>query len=160
MKKNIQESVAGFFVLAGLALIVYMSVKLGNVDFFKSHSYLLYAKFPTVNGLRVGNPVEMHGIQVGEVQSFALDQENQMALVGLKIDNGIQIFADAIASIKTAGLIGDRFVSIAPGGVERVLIPGDYIVDTESPVDLGDLIGKFAFGSIKEENSKEKEEAQ
>lgn len=149
MKKNVQEIIAGLFVLTGLALIIYMSIQLGNVDFFKSDHYLLYAKFPTVNGLRVGNPVEMHGIQIGEVASFSLDQENQMAVTGLKIKKGIKIFADAIASIKTAGLIGDRFVSIDPGGAEDLLDQGGYIVDTESPVDIGDLIGKFAFGSIK-----------
>lgn len=150
MKKNIQESVAGFFVLIGLILIIYMSVKLGHLDIFTSDSYLLYAKFQSVNGLRVGNPIEMHGITIGEVASFSLDQENQMAIAGLKIDKGITIFADAIAGIKTAGLIGDRFVSIDPGGAEKELGNGGYIIDTESPVDLGELIGNFVFGSIKE----------
>lgn len=151
MKKNIRESVAGFFVLIGLILIIYMSVKLGHLDLFRSDSYLLYAKFQTVNGLRVGNPIEMYGITIGEVASFSLDQENQMAVASLKIDKGITIFADAIAGIKTAGLIGDRFVSIDPGGAEKPLLNKGYIIDTESPIDIGDLIGKFAFGSIKEE---------
>jgi phospholipid/cholesterol/gamma-HCH transport system substrate-binding protein len=150
MKKNIQESVAGFFVLIGLILIIYMSIKLGHLDLFAGDSYLLYAKFQTVNGLRVGNPIEMHGITIGEVNSFSLDQENQMAVAGLKINKEITIFADAIAGIKTAGLIGDRFVSIDPGGAEKQLANGEYIIDTVSPVDLGELIGKFAFGSIKE----------
>lgn len=150
MKKNIHESVAGFFVLIGIILISYMSIKLGHLDLFISDSYLLYAKFQTVNGLRVGNPIEMHGITIGEVSSFSLDQENQMAVAGLKIDKEITIFADAIAGIKTAGLIGDRFVSIDPGGAEKQLANGEYIIDTVSPVDLGELIGKFAFGSIKE----------
>nr|MBF0222846.1 MCE family protein [Desulfobulbaceae bacterium] len=150
MKKNIQESVAGLFILIGLILISYMSIKLGHLDLFTNDSYLLYAKFQTVNGLRVGNPIEMHGIAIGEVTSFSLDQKNQMAVAGLKIDKKITIFADAIAGIKTAGLIGDRFVSIDPGGAEKLLTNGEYIIDTVSPVDLGELIGKFAFGSIKE----------
>nr|MBF0220633.1 MCE family protein [Desulfobulbaceae bacterium] len=110
MKKNIQELIAGCFVLTGITLIVFMSVKLGNIDLLNSNSYLLYAKFSTVNGLRTGNPIEMHGIKIGEVKSFTLDQENQMAVTGLKIDKDIKIFGDAIASIKTAGLIGDRSI--------------------------------------------------
>ena len=160
MKKNVQEIIAGVFVLIGISLIIYMSVRMGNVDLFKSNSYLLYAKFPTVNGLRVGNPIELHGIQIGEVASFSLDQENQMAIAGLKINKGVKIFADAIASIKTAGLIGDRFVNIDPGGAESLLNQGGYIIDTEAPVDLGDLIGKFAFGSIKPDPAPEKGEIQ
>lgn len=150
MKKNIQESAAGFFVLIGLILIIYMSVKLGNLDLLNRDSYLLYAKFQTVNGLRVGNPIEMHGIKIGEVASFSLDQENQLAVTGLKINKGITIFADAIATIKTAGLIGDCFVSIDPGGAEEKLINEDYIIDAVPPIDIGELISKFAFGSIKE----------
>jgi phospholipid/cholesterol/gamma-HCH transport system substrate-binding protein len=74
-----------------------------------------------------------------------------MAVASLKINKGISIYADAIASIETAGLIGDRYVNIAPGGTEKPLKNGDYIIDTEAPINLGDLISKFAFGSIKEE---------
>jgi phospholipid/cholesterol/gamma-HCH transport system substrate-binding protein len=148
MKKSIQESVAGSFVLLGIALILYMSITLGNLNIMNKDTYQLYAKFTTVNGLRTGNPIEMHGIKIGEVKSFTLDQENQMAVAALEIDKTITIYADAIASIKTSGLIGDRFVNIDPGGLETKLTSGEYIIDTVSPLDITELIGKVAFGSI------------
>lgn len=155
MNKNIQELSAGIFVLFGLALIVYMSITLGSLDFFGHNTYLLQAKFTSVNGLRPGNPIEMNGIKIGEVRSFTLDQENQLAIAGLEIDNDIKVYADAIASIKTAGLIGDRFVDIAPGGAEDPLKPGDFIIDTVSPIDITDLIGKIAFGSVDKNDKQE-----
>ena len=115
MKKYTQETVVGIFVVIGLLAIAYMTVKLGNVGFFGENTYSLYAKFSSVTGLRVGNPVNMLGLEIGRVQKFEMDQENQVAVVELKINKGIEIFDDASASIKTEGLIGDKFVSIDAG---------------------------------------------
>ncbi|MGD2023943.1 MAG: MlaD family protein, partial [Desulfobacterales bacterium] len=95
-----------------------------------------------------GSPVNMLGLEVGRVQSFEMDQENQVAVVTLKINNGIQIYDDAIASIKTEGLIGDKFISIDAGGGGDLLADGDTITDTESPTDLMDLVSKYAFGDV------------
>ena len=148
MKKYAQETVVGIFVVIGLIAIAYMTVKLGNVGFLGEKAYTLYAKYTSVTGLRVGSPVNMLGLEVGRVQSFEMDQENQVAVVTLKINNGIQIFDDAIASIKTEGLIGDKFVSIDAGGGGDLLEDGDTITDTESPTDLMDLVSKYAFGDV------------
>jgi len=148
MKKYTQETVVGIFVVAGLIAIAYMTVKLGNIGFVGENSYSLYAKFSTVTGLRVGNPVNMLGLEIGRVQSFKMDQENQVAVVELKINNAIKIYDDAIASIKTEGLIGDKFISIDAGGSGDLLKNGDTIVDTESPTDIMDLVSKYAFGDV------------
>lgn len=148
MKKYTQETVVGIFVVVGLLAIAYMTVRLGNVGFLGENSYTLYAKFNKVTGLRAGNPVTMLGLDVGRVESFNLDQEDQMVVVDLKINNGIKIYDDAIASIKTEGLIGDKFVSVDPGGGGDLLKAGDTITDTESPTDIMDLVSKYAFGDV------------
>ena len=148
MKKYANETIAGIFVIIGLLCLGYMTVQLGNVSIFGDDSYSLYARFTTVSGLRVGNPVEMLGMEIGRISEFKMDQEDQLAVVELKIKNGIKIYDDAIASIKTAGLIGDKYVSIDAGGGGDLLKQGDTIIETEAPADIGDLISKYAFGDV------------
>ena len=148
MKKYSHETMVGIFVVIGLLCVGYLTVKLGNVSLFGDDSYIVYAKFNSVSGLRIDNPVEMVGIEVGRVAGFKMDQKDQLAIVEMKIKNGIKVYDDAIASIKTAGLIGDRYVSIDPGGGGDLLKAGGTITDTESPVDIGELIGKYAFGEV------------
>jgi phospholipid/cholesterol/gamma-HCH transport system substrate-binding protein len=156
MKKYSMETVVGIFVVIGMLCIAYMTVKLGNVGFLGDNSYTLYARFNKVTGLRVGNPVDMLGLEVGKVAAFNLDQKDLVAIVELKINDGIKIYDDAIASIKTEGLIGDKYVSLDPGGGGDLLKPGGTIIDTQSPIDLGDLISKYAFGDVgKKEPKKE-----
>lgn len=151
MKKYPSETVAGIFVFIGLIVIGYMTVKLGNVSMLGDDSYSLNARFKTVSGLRIGNPVEMLGLEIGSVSNFSMDQKDQVVKVEFKINRGILVYDDAIASIKTAGLIGDRYVSIDAGGGGELLKPGGVITETESPVDLQELIGKYAFGDVKKE---------
>jgi phospholipid/cholesterol/gamma-HCH transport system substrate-binding protein len=151
MKKYSHETVVGIFVIIGLLCVGYMTVKLGNVSLFGDDSYSLYARFNSVSGLKVSNPVEMLGMEIGRVAGFQMDQEDQVAVVELKIKRDIKIYEDAIASIKTAGLIGDKYVAIDAGGSDELLKPGEFITETESPIDLGELIGKYAFGEVKEE---------
>jgi phospholipid/cholesterol/gamma-HCH transport system substrate-binding protein len=156
MKKYSMETVVGIFVVVGLLCIAYMTIKLGKVGFLGENSYILYARFNKVSGLRVGNPVDMLGLEVGKVAAFKLDQKDLVAIVELKIDDGIKVYDDAIASIKTEGLIGDKYVSLDPGGGGDLLKPGGMITDTQSPIDLGDLISKYAFGDVgKKEPKKE-----
>jgi phospholipid/cholesterol/gamma-HCH transport system substrate-binding protein len=150
MKKYSKETLVGIFVVIGFFCIGYMTVKLGNVGFLGENSYSLYGKFTTVAGLRTGNPVNMLGLEIGRVEKFTMDQENQQVVVEFKINNGIEIFDDAIASIKTEGLIGDKFVSIDPGGGGDLLENGDTIIDTNSPTDIMDLVSKYAFGDVGE----------
>ncbi len=149
MKKYSKETVVGLFVVIGLLCIAYMAVNLGNVGFIGENTYSLFGKFNTVTGLREGNPVNMLGLEIGRVQKFTIDQENQQVVVEFKINKGIEVFDDAIASIKTEGLIGDKFVAIDPGGGGDLLEDGDIITDTNSPTDIMDLISKYAFGDVK-----------
>jgi len=148
MKKYSKEAVVGIFVVIGLVCIGYMTVKLGNVGFFGDNTYSLFAKFNTVTGLREGNPVIMLGLDVGKVEKFTMDQENQQVMVEFKINKGIEVYDDAIASIKTEGLIGDKYVAIDPGGGGDLLANGDSITDTNSPTDIMDLVSKYAFGDV------------
>jgi phospholipid/cholesterol/gamma-HCH transport system substrate-binding protein len=152
MRKYRHETVAGLFVVIGLICVGYLAVKLGDVRILGDDTYVLYARFTSVSGLRVGNPIEMLGIEIGRVAGFKMDQKNQQAVVALKIKKGIQVFEDGMASVKTAGLIGDRYVSIDAGGVGEVLKPGETIKETESAADLGDLIRKYAFGEVKKDS--------
>jgi len=148
MKKYSKETLVGIFVVIGMACIGYMTVKLGNVGFFGENTYSLYAKFNTVTGLREGNPVNMLGLEIGRVEKFTMDQENQQVLVEFKINKGIEVYDDAIASVKTEGLIGDKYVAIDPGGGGDLLANGDSITDTNSPTDIMDLVSKYAFGDV------------
>lgn len=148
MKKYSKETIVGFFMLIGLACVAYMAVNLGNVSIFSEDTHLINARFNKATGLRIGNPVNMLGLKIGRVQALTIDQENQKAMVTMAINNGIHIYEDAIAAIKTEGLIGDKYIDIDAGGGGELLGPGETIIETVSPVDIGDLIGKYAFGSV------------
>ena len=149
MKRYAMETAIGIFVVFGLLCVGYMAVKLGHVSLFGDTTYPLLARFTTVSGLRAGSSVTMHGIEIGRVERLTMDQDKQMAMVELQIQKGVKIYDDAIASIRTEGLIGDRYVSIDPGGGGDVLKPGGIIIETQPPVDISELIGKYAFGDVK-----------
>jgi phospholipid/cholesterol/gamma-HCH transport system substrate-binding protein len=155
MKKYTMETVVGIFVVIGLLCVAYMTVKLGKVSLFGDNYYSLYARFDSVSGLREGSPIEIDGIEVGRVERLTLDQEKQLALITLKIRKGVKVYDDASAAIKTAGLIGDKFVKIDPGGGGEVLKPEGTITETTTPTDIEDLISKYAFGDVKKEDKKE-----
>lgn len=149
MKRFKKETVVGIFVVAGLICLGYMTINLGKISLFGNETYTLNARFSSVNGLRVGNSVEMIGIDVGSVAGFTLDEKDLVVMVALDIKKGIKVYDDAIASIKTSGLIGDKYVQLDPGGGGSLLKPGGTITETEAPVDIGDLISKYAFGDVK-----------
>jgi phospholipid/cholesterol/gamma-HCH transport system substrate-binding protein len=151
MKKYSMETIVGIFVVIGILCVGYMTVKLGKASFLGDDSYVLNARFPSVSGLRPGSVVEIHGIEAGTVGRLSIDQEKQMALVELKIEKGIKVYDDASATIKSSGLIGDKFVKVDPGGSGEVLKPGAAIIDTSTPPDIEELIGKYAFGDVKKE---------
>jgi len=149
MQKYSKESVVGIFVLVGLACIGYMTIQLGDLGLFEDDTYPLTARFTQVTGLRSGSVVNMLGIEAGRVGQMTMDQDKQMAVVELRIRKGIKVYDDAIASIKTEGLIGDRYVSVDAGGSGAELKPGDIITETEAPADIMDMVSKYAFGDVK-----------
>jgi phospholipid/cholesterol/gamma-HCH transport system substrate-binding protein len=149
MKKYPMETAVGIFVLIGLIGIGYMTVKLGKVSFLATDTYPLFARFASASGLRVGSTVEVYGLEVGSVKGLSIDNERQMAVVEMTVNKKIKVYDDASVAIKTAGLIGDRYVKIDPGGSGEVLKPGSFIIQTSVPTDIEDLIGKYAFGDVK-----------
>jgi phospholipid/cholesterol/gamma-HCH transport system substrate-binding protein len=151
MKKYAVETTVGIFLVFGLLCVGYMTLKLGHVSLYGDNAYSLYARFTTVSGLRVGSPVNMLGINVGRVGRLTMDQKDQKAVVEIRIQKDVKVYADAIASIKTEGLIGDMFLSIGPGGSGKLLGPGGTITETQPAVDLVELVGKYAFGEVKKQ---------
>lgn len=155
MKKYSMETTVGIFVVIGLLCVGYITVKLGKVSLLGDNTYTLNARFASAAGLRVGSAVEIYGIQVGKVESLGIDNQRQRAFVAVKVNNGIKVYDDAIAMIKTSGLIGDKYIKIDPGGAGEPLKPGGTITETSAPLDIEELIGKYAFGDVKKEPNKE-----
>jgi phospholipid/cholesterol/gamma-HCH transport system substrate-binding protein len=149
MKKYTMETTVGIFLVFGLLCVGYMTVKLGHFSLFGDNAYSLFARFTSVSGLRAGSLVYISGIEVGRLEKLIMDQEKQKAVAEIRIRREIKIFDDAIASIKTEGLIGDMHISIDPGGAGTILKPGGTITETQPAVDIIDLIGKYAFGDVK-----------
>jgi phospholipid/cholesterol/gamma-HCH transport system substrate-binding protein len=149
MQKYTMETTVGIFLVLGLLCIGYMTVRLGHVSLLGDNAYSLFARFTSVTGLRAGSLVYISGIEVGRVEQLTMDQEKQKAVVEVRIRKDTKVYDDAIASIKTEGLIGDMYLSIDPGGAGTLLKPGETIIETQPPVDIVDLISKYAFGEVK-----------
>ena len=135
MKNHTIQTTVGIFVIIGLLFVGYMIVKIGEVSLIGDDSYSLFARFTSVSGLRVGSGVEMMGIKIGEVEQLTIDQEDQAAVVELKIRKDIKVLEDATAAIMTAGLIGEKFVKIDAGNYGEVLQSGATITETEPAVE-------------------------
>lgn len=137
------EISVGVFMIIGIASLVYLSVNLGDVGLFGSNTYIIHAQFASVEGLEAGASVEIAGVQVGKVKEITL-KENE-ALLKMEIKKGTEITDDTIASIRTKGVIGDKFVKLSPGGSEEILGNNGEIIDTESAISLEELISKYVF---------------
>ena len=146
-QKRIEFSV-GIFILFGIAAILYLAIQIGGSRFFGSDARVIDARFTNVGGLNEGSNVMIAGVKVGLVGDITLDTENFVAMVQLKLHTDLSIYDDAIASIKTNGLIGDKYIALDPGGGGFELEDGEPIVDTEPALDIESLISRFAFGSL------------
>ena len=140
------EVAVGLFMLTGILALGYLSIRLGQVDLFGARGYTVYADFPTVGGLKSGSTVEIAGVRVGRVDSIRL--RDFQARVAMHIEQDIPIQTDAIVSIKTKGLIGEKFVQISPGGADKLVAPGGRLTEVEAPIDIEELISKYVFGKI------------
>ena len=141
------ETAVGLFVLAGILCLGWLSVKLGKLEIVGGDTVPVVAEFTSAAGLKEGGSVEIAGVEVGKVASISVN--DYKARVLLKIRNGIPLQEDTIASIRTRGLIGDRYVNLAPGASDRLIPPGGRIRETEPAVDLEGLLGQFIHGSAK-----------
>ncbi len=137
------ETAVGIFIVIGLACMAYLAVRLGDVHLFGTDQYMVKARFTDVSGLKEGSTVEIGGVQIGKVAKISLD--NYQAFVELLINPRVKIQEDAIASIRTQGIIGDKYVKISPGGAEEYIRPNGILTETESAVDIEELISKYIF---------------
>jgi phospholipid/cholesterol/gamma-HCH transport system substrate-binding protein len=137
----------GVFILIGLVALGWMSVKLGKIDLLGNRGYTLTADFPSVGGLKAGSSVEIAGVEVGRVNAIVLDKDFQ-ARVLMTIRPDVKLQDDSIASIKTKGLIGERYIRISPGGSDKVIAPNGRIREVEPPIDFEELLSKYIFGKV------------
>ncbi|MCX8030100.1 MAG: outer membrane lipid asymmetry maintenance protein MlaD [Thermodesulfovibrionales bacterium] len=146
MKKFDLEFAVGLFVLAGFLSLVYLSIQLGGLELVGTNYYIITAEFEKAGGIKPGATVEIAGVEVGKVKKVSL--KNYQAVVYMSIKKDVQIQEDAIASIKTKGIIGEKYIQITPGGSEKILAEGGKIRETESALDLEELLSKYIFGKI------------
>ena len=160
MKNTKLEFSVGIFVLLGIAAVAYLTIKLGTGSLISGDTYLVEARFTNTGGLHAGSSVLLSGVTVGRVESVRIDPSDYSAIITLRVIAKLRLPTDSMASIKTSGLIGDKFVSLSPGADDTYMAPGTRIIQTESAVDLESLIGKMAFGSLDKDKNKDKTEAE
>jgi phospholipid/cholesterol/gamma-HCH transport system substrate-binding protein len=141
------QLIVGVFAVLGIAALVYLSVSLGRIQFFAGAGYTLYANFDNITGLKSGDEVQIAGVPVGKVTSISLNTKNYRAHVGMNLHDGVEVDNDAIASIKTEGIIGNKYISIAPGPGEEMLKNDGVIRQTQSAFVLEDAIGQLINSS-------------
>lgn len=146
MNQTRTELIVGIFVLAGIICLGYLAIRLGKVEVWGNKGYIVYADFASVAGLKPGDPAEIAGVKIGRVESIGLNEDR--ARLALRIDDHVKLQEDAIASVRSRGLIGDKFVLITPGASDKLLGPSGQIRETESPPDISDLIGKYVGGDL------------
>ena len=144
-RSPLRDLLVGLFVLAGLGAIAYLSVTVGGLSYSGPGGLTIYAAFDQTGGLKPRAPVVISGVKVGQVTSIALDS-NSRARVVMDLDQRLKLPTDTTASIVTAGILGDRYLSLQLGGDDKLLGPGDSITFTESAIILESLIGKFMYG--------------
>lgn len=154
-KKGLELSV-GLFILIGLLCLGYLSIRLGKVRIFGSSEYAVSAAFSNVGGLKPEADVTMAGVRIGRVDNIHL--KDGKAMVTLRILNDIQLEEDVIASVKTSGVIGDKYIAVSPGASDSFIKPGGAIQDTQPPLDIEHLVGKFVFGSVEKAAQSDKVE--
>ena len=140
------EFVVGIFVLIGVLCLGYLAIKLGKLELVGGDYYELHADFSSTSGLKSGAPVEIAGVQVGRVKTITL--KDDQASVVIAIQNDVTVYSDAIASIKTRGIIGEKFMELSPGGGGDQIQNGSSIQDTESGIDLEQVISQFIHGTV------------
>ena len=148
MPSTRMEILVGFFLVIGFLALGWLALQLGEVPWLTgTRSYMLNAEFNNVSGVKVGADVQIAGVTVGKVRDLRLSKD-QMAVVSMQLDKDVVVPVDSIASVKSQGIIGDKYIQISLGGDESVYKPEETVVDTESSVDIESLISKFAFGQV------------
>lgn len=146
--KNSIDFLVGLFMIAGFVAFGYLALQLGEVSLFSSgKNYTITAQFDNIAGVKKGASVQVSGVVVGQVVKIWLDEDG-LANVALQLDKEVELAIDSMASVKSQGLIGDKFIALSLGGDDELLKEGGILADTESSVDIESLISKFAFGGV------------
>ncbi|AKJ63438.1 outer membrane lipid asymmetry maintenance protein MlaD [Kiritimatiella glycovorans] len=148
MKKFDLEFTVGLFILIGIGCLVVLSIKMGRQEVIGGRGYTVNATFTDVGGLRDGATVSIAGVSVGQVEKVSM--QNFAAEVRLRLGEEIELPRDTIASIKTRGVIGEKYVELSPGGAPDTLGPGETITQTEPAIDLIEMVSKYAIGQIEQ----------
>ncbi len=149
MKNTWLELFVGVFLIIGFVSFGWLALQLGEVPWLTgSRSYEIYAEFDNISGVKSGADVQIAGVVVGKVRDIILSSD-ELARATLQLDNAVKVPVDSIASVKSQGIIGDKYIQITLGGDEELYSAGSTLIDTESSVDLESLISKFAFGQVK-----------
>jgi phospholipid/cholesterol/gamma-HCH transport system substrate-binding protein len=146
MQRSVLDLAVGIFVLIGVLALGWLSVKLGRVEFLGGSGYQVTADFPSVGGLKAGSSVEIAGVEIGRVEGITL--ADYQARVQIRIRSDVKLQEDSIASIKTKGLIGEKYIRINPGGSDRIIQHKGRIREVEPPVDFEELLSKYIFGKV------------
>ncbi|GAB5605450.1 outer membrane lipid asymmetry maintenance protein MlaD [Sideroxyarcus sp. TK5] len=151
MQRTTLDLWVGAFVVAGIAALVVLALKVGNLSTYNvSETYQLSAYFTNVGGLKPAASVRSAGVLVGRVSSITLDTDRYEAKVTISVDKRYQFPKDTFANILTSGLLGEQYIGLIPGGDEEVLEDGGVFRKTQSAMVLEDLIGKFLFSQADE----------
>jgi len=150
MNKRSVEALVGLFMMLGFAALIFLAIQVSGLNYSsKQETYKLFAQFHDLGGLTVRGKVSMSGVEIGKVSAISLDPQSYNALVEMNINKNIdKLSKDSIASIQTAGLLGEKYISISVGGEDKYLANGDTIFDTQSALNLEKLIGAFASGKM------------
>lgn len=145
MNERKRDFYVGIFVIITLICTGYLLMAVGELSLYFKDRYTVYGHFSSVSGLKKGASVDLAGVRIGNVSSISINTEQLVAKVALEIDSHIEISEDSIVSIRTAGIIGEKFIEVLPGGSDIMLAHGDEIENTESALDIESLIRKFIF---------------
>jgi phospholipid/cholesterol/gamma-HCH transport system substrate-binding protein len=155
MERTTLDLWVGLFVVAGLAAVLVLAMKVGNLSTFNmSESYTLQADFDNIGGLKSRSPVKSAGVVVGRVTAITFDNKSFRARVSMVIDKRYQFPKDTFAKILTAGLLGEQYIGLDPGGDEQILKGGDQVAKTQSAVVLENLISSFLYNKAAEGDTK------
>ncbi|MHB8115184.1 outer membrane lipid asymmetry maintenance protein MlaD [Acidithiobacillus sp.] len=146
MEKRAIDWWVGIFVLLGIAALVVLALRVGNLSGFAyNDGYVLHADFTNVGSLKMRSPVRLGGVTIGEVTHIGMDPKTFMAQVTMRIEPKVKLPTDTGASIYTEGLLGEQYVAVQPGGMPQDLKPGGTITMTQSAVNIDQLIGQMVF---------------
>ena len=146
MEKRAIDWWVGIFVLLGIAALMVLALRVGNLSGFAyNDGYILHANFTNVGSLKARSPVRLGGVTIGEVTHIGMDPKTFMAKVTMRIEPKVKLPTDTGASIYTEGLLGEQYVAVQPGGMPQELKPGGTITMTQSAVNIDQLIGQMVF---------------